>query len=274
MKKISAHMVVKNEQHWVWFAIQSLINHVDEFLILDTGSSDATLSIIKTISDPKISLDTYSGGLTPAILTDLRQKLLERSTGDWILIVDGDEIWTDSGARELIDTINFAGDNYDFLVTPCKNLLGDVFHCQSESAGRYHIGPYRGHLTIRAVNLNRLPGLHFSNDYPLEGLHDADHVLIQSRHPLKTHLMTYPYLHATFLHRAGHTRLNSQTLSRSAKFKYELGNRLPADFSYPSCFYFPRPRIVPSPWSRRNLWFTLKAAWQTPFKLIKRRIFN
>ena len=47
MIKITAHMVVKNEDRFVWYAISSILKCADTFLIADTGSEDDTIKIIE-----------------------------------------------------------------------------------------------------------------------------------------------------------------------------------------------------------------------------------
>src|SRR3989344_5513142 len=127
--RISAHMVVKNEEKWVWFAITSIIDYVDEMIIFDTGSTDKTIEIIKTINDPKIIFKSLEfKNIDGPIHTLARQEMLKLKKYDWILIVDGDEVWTESAAQEMQHTIKTEGDNHEFLVRPYLNMLGDGFH--------------------------------------------------------------------------------------------------------------------------------------------------
>ena len=54
--KITAHMIVKNEENFVWYAVNSVVNFVDGMMIWDQGSTDRTVEIVKTINNPKITL--------------------------------------------------------------------------------------------------------------------------------------------------------------------------------------------------------------------------
>ena len=56
MTKLTVHCVVKNEEKWIWFAIESIRDIAKEIIIYDTGSTDNTVEIIKTIKDKKIKL--------------------------------------------------------------------------------------------------------------------------------------------------------------------------------------------------------------------------
>ena len=47
--KIWAHTLVKNEENYIWYAINSVIDWVDKVLVWDTGSTDKTVEIVKNI---------------------------------------------------------------------------------------------------------------------------------------------------------------------------------------------------------------------------------
>src|SRR3989344_4886974 len=48
-KTICSHTLVRNEGRFLWFAVMSVINHVDRVLLWDTGSTDQTIEIISEI---------------------------------------------------------------------------------------------------------------------------------------------------------------------------------------------------------------------------------
>src|SRR3990167_5692967 len=54
MASITVHCVVKNEEKWVWYALNSVIDIAQKVLIFDTGSTDKTVEIIKKIKNKKI----------------------------------------------------------------------------------------------------------------------------------------------------------------------------------------------------------------------------
>lgn len=273
--KISAQMIVKNEERWVWYSIMSIIDYVDEIIIYDTGSTDRTVEIIKTIKDPKIIFQTFTTPIINGnIHTQARLEMFNKRKFEWVQIVDGDEIWTAEAAIEMQNTIKTEGNEYEFLIRPFVNLLGDVYHYQESLAGKYRIGEYLGNITIRGVNTQVIPGLTIKETYPYEAFFDNAGVKLQDRHPMKAKLMKYPFLHMTHLMRSSTRLYDNQVIHRNKKYKYEWGNSFPADFVYPKCFYLPRPEIVPSPWTKRSWGYMLNALWQTPLKLLKRRIFN
>ncbi|MFC1625519.1 glycosyltransferase [Patescibacteria group bacterium] len=244
--KISVHTLVKNEERFVWYAINSVISFVDEILVWDNGSTDNTIKIIQSIKSPKIKFNNFAG--VPSLA---RQRMLEETKADWILILDGDEIWWESSIKQLVSGIR---NNYDCVVTPNYMLVGDIFHYQEGKAGKYKIANRTGHLNIRFVR--NAPGLHVKGVYPNEAYVTKEGVKIQNFPKEKIYFSDTPYLHTSFL----------------KKKKYELGIPFPLDFYYPEVLFIPRPKIIPSPWVCTNYGYKFQAVWQTPLKKIKRRI--
>ncbi|KKQ91500.1 MAG: Glycosyl transferase family 2 [Candidatus Woesebacteria bacterium GW2011_GWB1_39_10] len=268
--KIVAHALVKNEERWIWYSLMSVLDYVDEIMVWDTGSTDATVSLIKSIKSPKIKFQEAPAN-DPVSLTRRRQEMLDRTQSDWVLILDGDEIWTDAALKSSIDNIVSHQDS-PYLINSYITLLGDMFHFQDPNAGRYKIGPHSGNITIRFINLNKLPDPTYKRGHPDEGIFVKSKTLLQEFHPEQSLFIKEPYLHATFLKRT--SLINSDVIRRSHKQKYELGMQLSRDFKYPKSFYFSHTPQVPSPWSKRNLTYLIQATWQSPLKLLKRSIFK
>lgn len=266
--KIAAHCVVRNEEKWIWYSLMSVIDYVDEILVWDTGSTDKTVDIIKTLFSPKIRYKQINQ-VDAKSFTLAHQAMLEETKSDWVLIVDGDEIWPEEAISRTISAIKDGNSQVEYLVSKYLNLVGDVYHYQDPLASHYRIGNYYGNFTIRAVNLSLVPGIHFGNPYGSEGFFDSNNVPIQNRKPAKSILITRPYLHTSHLRRSSQDKL---VMQRGRKYKHELGISLHSNFTYPKCFYLPKPQLVSSPWKKRNLIFTLNALWQTPLKYLYRRM--
>ena len=256
--KISAHVVVRNEENFVWYAINSVIDYVDEILVWDQGGSDKTLEIINKIKSPKIAFRKVFGEVHA-----LRQKMIEATNSDWILILDGDEIWHEDAIKSLRDGLKKYDDNKDCVVVPNYMLIGDIFHFQENLAGKYKIADKIGHYNIRAVRKSE--GLHISGIYPNEAYTTKDGVKVQDLNNEKMIFMNTPYLHASFLKRSSKDR---------KKIKYEIGESFPKDFYYPEVFFAPRPDIIPSPWKTMDLEYKLRAMMETPLKKTRRRLFK
>lgn len=163
--KITGHCIVKNEDRWVFFALQSVLPFCEEILVYDTGSTDDTVSIIKSINSPKIKFEE-KGPVTPEKLVELRRDQLNHTKTDWFLIIDGDEIWSKDNLKKMIDVASTLPKDKIALFNRVRNCIGDIYHYLPESSGRYQIGGIKGHLNIRLIK--NVPGLDIKGVYPLE----------------------------------------------------------------------------------------------------------
>ncbi|GAA0085621.1 hypothetical protein UT300007_20600 [Clostridium sp. CTA-7] len=100
--KISLAMIVKNEEKVLKECLDSVKNLVDEVIVVDTGSKDRTLEIAKDMG-VKLYEFQWCNDFSLA-----RNFASEKCSGDWILVLDADEI-VDVGNKETL--INFATNN-------------------------------------------------------------------------------------------------------------------------------------------------------------------
>jgi len=272
--QIWAQTLVKNEEKWLWYAVSSVINHVDKILLWDTGSTDRSIEIEKELEKKypgKIELRKREIN-TPEEFTKARQEMLEETTSDWFIVVDGDEIWYEDSIKKVIETIKLEGKNIESVIVPTINLVGDIFHRQEEGAGRYRFGNRVGHYNLRAVNRN-IPGLHSEGAHGVWGWVGDDNKMIQDRNPEKIKFVEAPYLHTTFLGRGGSRKEDGRVIKRSGKLKYELGKNLSPDFYYPEVFFRSRPEMVASPWKVMDPKFKFISCLETPLRKLKRRLW-
>lgn len=112
---ISLCMIVKNEEKHLASCLESANGVVDEIIIADTGSTDRTVEIARSFT-PNIFSIEWEGDFAAA-----RNHSLARATGDWILVLDADEVlehWPVHEVRELL-TITAAGG----FVIPIVNVM-------------------------------------------------------------------------------------------------------------------------------------------------------
>ncbi len=85
---ISLCMIVKNEEQFIEQCLNSVKDLVDEFIIVDTGSKDRTLDIIRklNLNNLKIVKIKWENDFSKA-----RNFSLKYVTKDWILVLDSDE---------------------------------------------------------------------------------------------------------------------------------------------------------------------------------------
>lgn len=264
MKKIWANCVVKNEENFIWFSIMSIVDWVDKVLIYDTGSRDKTVEIIKKIQDIKKNKIIFKevGEVDKYQFTRFRQKMLDNSKSDWILILDGDEVWWEKSIKLLVDTINTKGDVIDTVAVPFYNAIGDIYHYLSEKASRYEILGRKGNLTIRAIS-TKIKGLHVGGPYGSEGYLDENNIPIQKRDSKRIVFIDAPFLHLTHLKRS--------SLDSHRKFKYELGVPFPKNFAYPEVFYKEGPQTVQGLFKKRSKIYTIISLLVAPCINLKRK---
>lgn len=253
---VTVHMIVKNEENWVWFAIQSVLPWVKKIIIYDTGSTDATVDIIRTIESEKIVFEKR-GQVTPKTLVDLRNEQIANTATRWFLLVDGDEIWTNKSSTELQTLLHKPSQNLSAVVTPTIVPVGDIYHRMAESTGKYQLLDKVGNFNIRAYR--RRNGYSWEGIYPFESYADTLGKPVQQK-PEELSLMQNPYWHMTHMRRS--------QLDMHRKRKLEIGK--PNMVDVPEIFLITRPSIVPSPWQYFNTHEQMTALVLTPLLKLKR----
>lgn len=262
--KIWVNTIVHNEENFIWFAIMSVVDYVDKILIYDTGSTDKTVRIIREIQKiKKNKIDfTEVGETDKNEFARQRQKMLENSICDWILILDGDEVWWEDSIKKLKDKIDKNGNHLDGIVVPFVVPVGDIYHIQEEKAGQYKLLGKKGNLSLKAIS-KKIPGLHLDWPYGIESFFDKDNNLVQDRENVI--FLDSPFLHLTHLKRSSKNK-------KPNKFKYELGSHVSKDFKFPESLYLSASGLVSSPWNKITGLDYIRAKLLTPLRRVKRRI--
>ena len=82
---LSLSMIVRNEEARIGACLASVKDLVDEMVVVDTGSSDATVPLAKAAGARVEAID-WPGDFAPA-----RNSALTFLNGDWVLVLDADE---------------------------------------------------------------------------------------------------------------------------------------------------------------------------------------
>ncbi|HKB88285.1 MAG TPA: glycosyltransferase family 2 protein [Patescibacteria group bacterium] len=271
--EIWAHTLVKNEARWLWFSVNSVINFVDKILLWDTGSTDGSIEIAKELKKlyPEKIIFKERNISTSTDFTKVRQEMLDATESDWFLMVDADEIWWNNSIVSVVKTIE-TNPSLESVVVPTLNLVGDIFHFQDSSAGRYKFGSRVGHYNLRAINRS-IPGLHSQGVHGVWGWSDFENKMIQDRNIDKIEFIDAPYLHATFVPRGRALKDDLNVIKRNKKYKYEFGQNFPKDFFYPEVLFKTKPEFIQSPWGISSFKFKTRAFVETPLRKIKRKIW-
>jgi GT2 family glycosyltransferase/SAM-dependent methyltransferase/predicted Zn-dependent protease len=83
---LSLCMIVKNEEKNLARCLKSVRGVVDEMIVVDTGSTDKTMDIARAFG-ARIYEFPWTGDFSAA-----RNLSLEKATGDWIFVLDADEV--------------------------------------------------------------------------------------------------------------------------------------------------------------------------------------
>lgn len=103
LSKISVTILVKNSQATITQCLES-VKDFKEIIILDNGSTDATLTLLREFHLKYNNLKIYQNdfiGFGP-----LKNKAISYASNDWILSLDSDEV-LDSSCKEAIAQANF-----------------------------------------------------------------------------------------------------------------------------------------------------------------------
>jgi glycosyltransferase involved in cell wall biosynthesis len=97
--RLSVILITKNEAERLPRCLESVRGLADEMVVLDSGSSDATLEIARRYTDKVfVSPDWPGFGLQ-------KNRALAYATGDWVLSLDADEWLTPELAAEIRQTL-------------------------------------------------------------------------------------------------------------------------------------------------------------------------
>lgn len=114
---LSAIVITKNEEHVIRRCLES-VAWVDEIVVVDSGSTDATLQICRELR-AKVHVTADWPGPGPQ-----RNRAIEWSTGDWVLALDADEWVTDALRREIEEIVRAPRAEVAFRIPRLSSYCG------------------------------------------------------------------------------------------------------------------------------------------------------
>lgn len=102
---ISACLMVKNEEVFLENCLNSIKPFVDEIIVVDTGSTDRTIEIAEHCG-AKVYQHPWEGDFSKH-----RNQSMSYARGDWILIIDADEVLEKESAELLRDIVGNTSKN-------------------------------------------------------------------------------------------------------------------------------------------------------------------
>jgi len=140
MSKLTALIPCKNEAANIAACVRSVQAVADEILIADSGSTDATLDIVRGLGDCRVIEHPWTG------YARFKNWAIPQASHDWVLIVDADERATEKLAREIRATLASAGDNFDGYWIPRLNYF---------MGHPVRFGAWRGDSVLRLIRRDR-----------------------------------------------------------------------------------------------------------------------
>jgi glycosyltransferase involved in cell wall biosynthesis len=114
--RLSVIIITKNEEKNIRTCLDS-IAWVDEIIVLDSGSTDATVAICKQYSDKVYETDWIGFG-------QQKNRALKYASGDWILSMDADEWITPELKAEILMAIQNPGSYVAFAIPRLSSYCG------------------------------------------------------------------------------------------------------------------------------------------------------
>ena len=193
---LSAIVITRNEAHNLHDCLQSMHGLVNEIIVVDSQSTDATVAIAKQ-HGAKVAQPADWPGFGPQ-----KNRALDLATCDWVLSIDADERVTPELAAEIKQVLQAGVSDVAYTLPRLSSYCGKFIH---------HAGWQPDHV----LRLFKRGMAKFSDDLVHERV-----VTQQPVHALHNHLLHYSYLNF------------SQVLSKvdayssaSAKQAYARGKR-------------------------------------------------
>lgn len=105
MNTLGVYILFNNEEDLARICIDHIKNYVDELVLINHGSTDGTLDILKSYESEKIKVYSFDYQ-EPVDMGAVRTKCYELMTSDWILAVDSDEIYPNEEMLKIRKFVN------------------------------------------------------------------------------------------------------------------------------------------------------------------------
>lgn len=122
--RVSLCMIVRNAADTLPDALASLAELVDEYVIADTGSADATPAIIAAWAENHRVLSWHQPWTDD--FAAARNAVMARASGDWVLIVDADETLTPESIPRLRRLFAYAPAGLQLFAIRCASVYPDL----------------------------------------------------------------------------------------------------------------------------------------------------
>jgi len=116
-KRLSVIIITKDEEDRIEACLQSVYGWADEIIVLDSGSTDRTVEIVKKYTGQVFVTDWPGFG-------PQKQRALEKTTCEWVLSVDADEQVTPELKNEIDQCLNRNPQQVGFFIRRAVVIFG------------------------------------------------------------------------------------------------------------------------------------------------------
>ncbi|WNC67913.1 glycosyltransferase family 2 protein [Thalassotalea nanhaiensis] len=121
VQKLSVCIICKNEEDKIERCLSSL-TFADEIVLLDSGSTDETLTIAKKFTDKIFIREDWLG------FGEQRRRAEELATNDWILAIDSDEVVPEALQVEIKAHMQSVNDDDVLVLNRLTSFCGKFVH--------------------------------------------------------------------------------------------------------------------------------------------------
>jgi glycosyltransferase involved in cell wall biosynthesis len=105
--KLSAWYTIKDEEQYIVPSVMSVAQYVDQVVVIDTGSTDSTVRLIEEKVLPHCNnVELHHFEADYYNLSDAMNHAVSLCTSDYLLRVDGDEVFPDDSIKLIADTVH------------------------------------------------------------------------------------------------------------------------------------------------------------------------
>lgn len=115
--RLTACVIVKNEQNNIKRWLNCMQQIADELVVIDTGSTDDTINIVKKNSMAQIYKFNWCNDFSAA-----KNYAISKATGDWIVFLDADEFFTQKSINAVRKNIIAIKTNIKVFMCKLSNL--------------------------------------------------------------------------------------------------------------------------------------------------------
>ena len=141
---ISACLITRNEEWTIQRCLESLKDVVDEIIVVDTGSTDNTVSLARQ-AGARVFLSTWKDDFSIA-----RNESLSHASGDYVLVIDADE-YLDADQRTNLRAV-LEREQPEALIVQIRNYAGSLANISGASMLWVTRVFRRGHLYEGAIH--------------------------------------------------------------------------------------------------------------------------